>query len=50
MLAVIVLVEFKPQHLGYGLSRFVLGRFPLRHVTGLRFQSCWAVAMRVASA
>ena len=37
MLAVIVLVEFKPQHLGYGLSRFVLGRFPLRHVAGLRF-------------
>ena len=37
MLAVIVLVDFKPQSKGWGFSRFVLGRFPLRHIKGLRF-------------
>lgn len=37
MLAVIVLVDFKPQFKWWGFSRFVLGRFPLRHINGLQF-------------
>ncbi len=37
MLAVIVLVDLKPQSKWWGFSRFVLGRFPLRNINGLRF-------------
>ena len=37
MLAVIVLVDFKSEFKWWGFSRFVLGRFPLRNIGGLRF-------------
>ncbi|MBU3719365.1 MAG: spheroidene monooxygenase [Burkholderiaceae bacterium] len=37
MLAVIVLVEFKPAFIGWAWSRFVLGRLPLLGTPGLRF-------------
>ena len=37
MIAVIVLVNIKPGSRLWGFMRFVLGRFPLRNVPGLRF-------------
>jgi len=37
MVAVIVLVNIKPGNRLWGFMRFVLGRFPLRHITGLKF-------------
>lgn len=37
MVTVLVLVNIKPGSRLWGFMRFVLGRFPLRHVPGLRF-------------
>ncbi|MBU3725626.1 MAG: spheroidene monooxygenase [Burkholderiaceae bacterium] len=37
MIAVIVLVDFKPESKWWGFTRFVLGRWPLRNIPGLSF-------------
>jgi len=35
--AVLVLIDVRPEALAWGWSRFVLGRWPLRHLAGLKF-------------